>query len=206
MSAPATKKRKVETGGFPKSLKTGTGLAVQKDLSHKVSAKQTDTMFQNVLENPQSFKPMIPKLKLATNAPPRQDKKFKQDTDYLQNHAPYPQAPMSPKSQRAAYNVFNTFANKNADNLRPRKDRENRSIGEFPHYNIDKGQLSPRSRRAQQVVETFEAQYAPHLSTKDQDLTATYTSAMDQRLKTAGKSFSTADQVKFASDARKGNL
>jgi hypothetical protein len=193
--------KKIETGGFPKSLKTGTGLQQQKDLSHKVSAKQTDVMFQAVVQDPSHLQSMLPEIQTATKVPRTQVKKLQMDVDYLSQHAPYTQAPMSPKSQQATYGVFDKFANKNENNLRPRPDTENRSIGEFPHFNVNQGNLSPRSQQTRQVVSSFEQHYSSQLDSDQLQLTQSYTQ-FEQRINTYGSNFGTSNQTTYASDVR----
>ncbi len=196
-----TKKRKITTGGFPKVLKTGTGLKVGKDLSHKVSAKATDVMFQTVSQNPSKAKQLLPSIKGATKVPKRQQKRLSMDLGYVEKHTPYGNAPMSPKSEQAFYGIFDKFANKNENNLRPRPDTENRSIGEYPHFNISQGNLSPRSKRTQQVVENFEQQYGSFLSPSEKQLTSSYTQ-IETRIKNTSTSFETEDQMDYATDVR----
>lgn len=197
---------KIKTGGFPKELKKGTGLSQQKDLSHKVSAKQTDIMFQTVSTDPSHVKRLLPALKKAAKPVDRQKRKFDESVEYLEKHPTYGSAPMSPKSRRAAHDTFNIFANKSEDNLRPRPDTENRSIGEYPHFNFDnKGNLSPRSSRQMEVVKEFGSQYQSQLDPDDRQVTDAYTGLV-KRAKTSKTPFKTEDQVDHASKARNGKL
>jgi len=198
--------RKIETGGFPQKLKQGTGLAVQKDLSHKVSAKQTDTMFQTVSRDPTAIRTLLPKLKIATDlsdASKPTKRKFETQSNYLQNHAPYTNAPMSPKSSRATYDVFNAYANKNPNNLRPRPDSENRSIGQFPHFNFDQsGNISPRGKHVLDVVYTFDKSYRKQLRKAERQETDAYTQLEAASKRNKKVKFSTEDQVGYAQQVR----
>jgi hypothetical protein len=200
MSAP----REIATGGFPASLKEGTGLAVQKDLSHKVSAKQTNTMLQAVAANPTHVHALLPSIQAATdvsNGSAAVNRKLTIQTQYLENHAPYGAAPMSPRSAQAAYDVLNTYANKNEANLRPRPDSENRSIGQFPHMNISGGQLSPRSQTLVASVSHFDQLYGSQLSAQQQRETSAYVNLPQAAASGAGPQ-STSDQVAYAMQQR----
>jgi hypothetical protein len=200
MTAP----RDIETGGFPAKLKQGTGLSVQKDLSHKVSAKQTNTMLQTVASDPSHVHALLPSIQAATdvsNGSKALNRKLTVQTEYLENHAPYGSAPMSPRSAMAAYDVFNTYANKNEANLRPRPDSENRSIGQFPHMNISGGQLSPRSQTLVDSVSHFSQLYGGQLSTQQQRETNAYVNLPQASASGTGPQ-STSDQMTYAMQQR----
>lgn len=197
--------KKVETGGFPKKLKEGTGLGVQKDLSHKVSAKQTDTMFQTIAKNPKSVKTILPAVKAATDTSSSSKpvkRKMEESIKYLENHAPYDSTPMSPKSTEATFVAFNTFANKNPSNLRPRPDSENRSIGQYPHFNFSGGDLSPKSENGHTLVKTFDDEYGSFLSKEEKRETHAYVE-IKQHAKRQKTTFTTEDQKTYAEEMRK---
>jgi len=127
---------------------------------------------------------------------------------YLQKHAPYGAAPASPRSEKALYDVLNTFANKNPDNLRARDDHENRSIGQHPHMNFDtSGSMSPRSKKAMSMVSDFGRHYKGELDASAKHELGAYTALQEhaERINKKRPSipFSTSEQMEYAASVRK---
>lgn len=147
------------------------------DLSHKVSAKFNSLVTQQMTSKPRHIDDsLIDSIEDAFNQSSltkRQKKTVQLGFDSMEKYKGS-KRPMSPRSKRRTENTMKLFTNKNPDNLRFRDSSENRSIGPYPHPNVESGRLSPRSRRHIKFAEKASRRYRKSIDPEDRDLFTSY--------------------------------
>lgn len=161
---------------FNKGVKDGIGgTKPGHDISHKASANYIGILHKRIAKNPKKMKPDFPaKLRKITDqkAFTKKDKdKFELGLKYLENICK--KKTITPKEEEAVSNTFRLFANRNLKNLRNKPEGENRSIGAYPHFNIEDGELTDDGEEILDTIRYQLDEYSESEFSDDEELRVT---------------------------------
>ncbi|MBI3728542.1 MAG: hypothetical protein HY254_09470 [Burkholderiales bacterium] len=152
-----TKRRikRINSRGFNKRLKNEIGGTKSGyDISHKVSANLFGILFKRISKNPRklsrTFARELVRIMDRNALDAKDEVLFDSGASSLLKVAKTKKITEDQKDEIAE--LFRLFANRNPKNLRNKRAGENRSIGAYPHFNIEDGELSDDGEEIQDTI------------------------------------------------------